>query len=171
MRNVTEKELQRRIKMAERNYSHGKSKTRLYHIFLYIKQRCYNYKKREYKNYGGRGITMCNEWKDNFMSFYNWANQNGYREDLTIDRIDVNGNYTPDNCRWITKTEQNKNTRLSNKIIVLNKTYTLNEFCNKYKTSKNTIYSYMKKGLTREASLNKILKEKGVSYVSKIESN
>ena len=114
---------------------------------------------------------MCNEWKDNFMSFYNWATKNGYREDLTIDRIDVNGNYTPDNCRWITKTEQNKNTRLSNKIIVLNKTYTLNEFCNKYKTSKNTIYSYMKKGLTREDSLNKILKGKGVSYVSKIESN
>jgi len=83
-----------------------------------MKARCFNKKKKEYKNYGGRGITVCAEWSSNFMSFYEWAMVNGYRSDLTIDRIDVNGNYEPSNCRWATDWEQRRNTRRNHYITI-----------------------------------------------------
>jgi hypothetical protein len=73
--------------------------------------RCYNTHSRSYKDYGERGISICKEWRNDFMSFYNWALNNGYQEDLSIDRIDVNGNYEPSNCRWIPMAEQSKNRR------------------------------------------------------------
>lgn len=95
----------------EVNLKHGKIKTRLYSIYSNIKSRCYNFNFPRYKDYGGRGIKLCNEWKDNFMNFYNWAINNGYNDELTIDRIDNDSNYEPSNCRWITKKEQNRNTR------------------------------------------------------------
>ena len=68
---------------------HNKSKTRLYNIYVHVKQRCYNSKDDRYKNYGSRGITVCDEWLNDFQAFYDWAMANGYRDDLTIDRIDV----------------------------------------------------------------------------------
>ena len=92
---------------------------RLYPLWKSIKYRCFNPKSRSYKNYGGRGITVCEEWRDDFMSFYSWAMQNGYAEEklpnglnkLTIDRIDNDGNYEPSNCRFVTNSEQAKNKR------------------------------------------------------------
>lgn len=72
-------------------------------------ERCENPNCKAYKNYGARGIQVCDEWKNNFVSFYNWAMSNGYRDDLTIERINVNGNYCPENCTFIPLSEQAKN--------------------------------------------------------------
>lgn len=82
--------------------------------------RCSNKNVRSYKDYGGRGITVCDEWKNDFMSFYNWAINNGYKDGLTIERIDVNGNYEPNNCTWITMEEQAKNKRNNVKVFYNN---------------------------------------------------
>lgn len=79
---------------------HGGKGTRLYDIWCSMKSRCYNHKNDDYPNYGGRGISICSEWMDNFSAFRKWALQNGYDDSLTIDRVNANGNYEPTNCRW-----------------------------------------------------------------------
>lgn len=93
------------------NKTHGLSKTRIYNIWFGIKSRCYKENSIEYNLYGGRGIKMCDEWKNSFENFCKWAYENGYSEELTIDRINVNGNYEPSNCRWATAFEQGANKR------------------------------------------------------------
>lgn len=98
---------------------HHLSRTRLYKCYNHMINRCHNSSNIQYKDYGGRGITVCEEWKNDFMSFYNWAMSNGYKDDLTIDRIDVNGNYKPSNCRWVNMQKQNNNRR-NNHIIIYN---------------------------------------------------
>jgi hypothetical protein len=96
---------------------HGLSDTRLYKVFRDMKTRCYNSNSPDYKNYGGRGITICEEWLKDYLSFRNWAEANGYDENAkkmqcTIDRIDVNGNYEPSNCRWVSSKIQARNKRI-----------------------------------------------------------
>lgn len=85
---------------------------RLYRIWIGMRQRCYNQVSSAYKHYGARGICVCDEWKNSFEMFENWAVNNGYKETLSIDRIDVNGNYEPHNCRWVTMKVQNNNKRV-----------------------------------------------------------
>lgn len=86
------------------NKKHGHSNSRLYRIYNNMKSRCYRKYAKEFENYGGRGIRVCNEWlgEDGFINFYNWAYSHGYSEELNIDRINNDGNYEPDNCRWVT---------------------------------------------------------------------
>lgn len=91
---------------SDKNGTHRMSKTRLYKIYNKIKERCYTPSCERYKNYGGRGIVMCKEWLDDFMSFHEWAVNNGYEDHLSIERIDIDGNYCPENCKWITMKEQ-----------------------------------------------------------------
>lgn len=105
--------------LAQNNTKHGKSYTRLHVVWRGMKQRCSNPSSNSYKNYGGRGITVCEEWQE-FKPFYEWAMANGFDEsakrgDCTIDRIDVNGNYEPSNCRWVTQKVQCSNKRNTRK--------------------------------------------------------
>lgn len=86
-------------------HKHDMSHTKLYRcVWTGVKQRCLNSKTKDYERYGGRGITICDEWKKDFVTFYNWAMNNGYKEGLEIDRIDNDGNYEPKNCRFVTPT-------------------------------------------------------------------
>lgn len=107
---------------------HGVYKTKLYKCWSKMKTRCYNKQHDRYKNYGGRGITVCDEWLHDFQAFHDWAMANGYQEGLTIDRIDVNGNYEPANCRWATWREQSRN-RTTNRLVTLhNETHCIVEW-------------------------------------------
>ena len=108
--------------------THGMFGTRLYKIWDGIKYRCHNSTSDNYNNYGARGITVCEEWRTNFQSFYDWAMSHGYSEDLTIDRIDVNGNYEPDNCRWANEITQHNNTRTNRFITYNGETHTIAEW-------------------------------------------
>ena len=105
----------------EQNTTHGKTNSRLYAIWRNMKARCYNGNNENYKYYGARGITVCDEWRNNFEAFQEWAFANGYDNnarfgECTLDRIDVNGHYCPTNCRWATIDEQNKNRRNCKKV-------------------------------------------------------
>ncbi len=117
-----------RIKnLIKRNSSHGKSKTRLYRIWCAMKSRCTNKNYTSYCHYGGRGIQICEGWK-NFENFEEWANNNGYEDNLSIERIDVDGNYEPNNCKWITIGEQANNTTHSRYITYLGERKTVRDW-------------------------------------------
>lgn len=109
--------------------THGMSNTRLFNTWVRLKQKCYNSNDSHYKYYGSRGIVVYQEWLDDFMNFYNWAMENGYRDDLTIDRIDVDGNYEPDNCRWVDMKIQCNNRRNTKYITYNGKTQTISQWC------------------------------------------
>lgn len=132
--NTTSCGCKRKETLRQLRTKHGESDTRLYKVWLDMKRRCYNAKDVDYKNYGGRGITVCDEWKDSFVNFSQWAYENGYDKDApkgqcTIDRIDVNGCYEPENCRWVNIHIQSNNKR-NNRILTYNgESHTLSEWC------------------------------------------
>jgi len=132
---------------------HGLIKTRLYNIFSCIKTRCYNKKHNYFNNYGGRGITICDEWlnkKNGFITFYNWAMDNGYQENLTIDRIDNNGNYNPDNCRWIIHKEQCRNQSSNVNITYNGETHCIAEWAEILNIKSSFIYNRIHKNWSIE---------------------
>lgn len=136
---------------AEAHKTHGKRRSRLYEVWSGIKKRCYNENATQFKNYGGRGVKVCDEWMRDFSSFYSWAINNGYDENAprgkcTIDRIDNNGNYSPDNCRIVTQKEQCNNTRRNVRIEWDGETKTLAEWSDLVGLCSGTISHRYKKG-------------------------
>lgn len=123
----------KRPDLSQRNRKHGLcfgpdgKKTRLYGIWVRMRQRCRDANCDDYKDYGGRGIKVCEAW-DDYAAFHSWAMENGYNDGMSIDRQDVNGDYSPDNCRWITIQEQARNKRNSNKITYRGETKVLREW-------------------------------------------
>lgn len=118
---------------------------RLYSIWVNMKTRCYNKNNPSYKHYGERGIKICNEWLDNFESFFEWANNNGYEDNLTIDRVDYNGDYCPENCRWVTVKEQARN-KSNNIVFTINgEQKVFRQICIENNIGYKTEYSYYKR--------------------------
>lgn len=111
---------------------HQHTHTKLYSVWSGMIQRCTNSKARNYHNYGGKGITVCDEWLHDFQAFYDWAMASGYADNLTIDRIDNNKGYSPDNCRWATRIEQNNNTSRNHLITYNGKTQTIAQWAREY---------------------------------------
>lgn len=109
------------IKKPSGMYKHGKSNTKIYNVWTAMKQRCLKENDRAYVNYGGRGIAVYEEWLS-FIPFYEWAMNSGYKEGLTLERIDNDGNYEPPNCTWIPKSEQTSNRRINKHITYKGKT-------------------------------------------------
>lgn len=134
------------------NYRHGLNRTRIHHIYLDMKQRCYNPKNHAYRNYGARGIKLCTEWYDDFMSFFTWSMSHGYADNLTIARIDVNKGYSPDNCRWISLTEQQTNRRTTRLITYRGKTQSLKDWA----IEKNMNYDKLRWRLDNWENLDKV---------------
>ena len=124
--------------------THKQSGTRLYVIWSDMIQRCKNPNNTYYHIYGGKGICVCEEWT-NFESFYKWAIDNGYNDNLTIDRIDGNGNYEPSNCRWATQKEQ-QNNKCNNHLIIFNgKTQTMKQWAEELGISYTTLSNRINK--------------------------
>lgn len=123
--------------------------SRLNYIYKNMKQRCYNTKCKAYKNYGGRGITICDEWLDEsivtrqwtkgWFAFKQWALSHGYNDTLTIDRIDNSKGYSPENCRWTTPKEQSNNTRMCHYVVYKGQRMTISQWCDKLNLDYNMI--------------------------------
>ena len=141
-----------------KNFSHKMTGSRIYSIWQAMKNRCYYEKSKAFKHYGGRGIKVCDEWKNSFISFYEWSMKNGYDENAergqcTIDRIDVNGNYEPNNCRWATIKQQANNTRRNHFIEYNGKTQTVSQWANELGVEPDSIFNRLQKGFTEEEAL------------------
>lgn len=133
--------------------SQGFKGTRLYNIWVAMRQRCYNKNTKEYHNYGGRGITVCDEWRENPSSFFSWALKNGYSDDLSIDRIDTNGNYTPTNCRWATRKEQANNKRNTHYLFYKGEKLSMKQMAEKYGINYHMLRARVKMGWTAERAI------------------
>ena len=133
---------------------HGMYNTSLYKSWAAMKTRCTNPNIPQWDDYGGRGIKICEAWME-FIPFMEWAKTHGHKEGLTIERIDVNGDYCPENCRWITRAEQALNTRRSRKITLGNVEKTLGEWSNEYSVSRATVKHRLDFGWSAEDAFKK----------------
>lgn len=153
--------LQQERFMEKHEKTRGMCDTKIYKCWSSIKQRCLNPKCAEYFNYGGRGITVCDEWKNSFYEFLEWSMNNGYSDDLTIDRIDVNGNYEPANCRWADRDTQNYNKRETRKVLICGEWKNLLEISKEYEIPLVTLRSRYRSYINGKFSLEEFLsKEK-----------
>ena len=127
---------------------------RLRYIWHGMIRRCNDQKHKGYEGYGGRGISVCNEWHE-YVTFARWAIQNGYADNLSIDRINNDGNYEPSNCRWITSKEQLYNKRTSRFATIKGETKTITEWAEEYGQDPNTVFTRIGKGMDIEEALTK----------------
>lgn len=133
--------------------THNKSNTRLYKIYSNMKDRCNRVNCPAYKDYGARGIKVCNEWENDFNKFYEWSINNGYNDKLTIDRMDNNKGYSPDNCRWVDRKTQCLNTRYNIYITYNNETKTLKEWTDELGLSYSKTWRRLHRGWSFERAI------------------
>lgn len=144
-------------------FIHGETKTRLFKIWSSMHERCERVKHPHYDAYGGRGIKVCDEWKE-YLPFAEWARNNGYTDELTIDRIDVNGNYEPSNCRWVTMKEQHNNKRNNRILLYHGETYTLTQLAEKVGMNKTTLKERINLGWSIEDAVNRPIRRRTRGY-------
>lgn len=144
-----------------RKKKHGMSDTKLFHVYEGMIQRCENPKKPFFKDYGGRGIKVCTEWRSNSNNFLCWALTHGYHEGLSIDRIDPNGNYCPENCRWVSNKVQMRNRRNTWKITIDGIEKSTKEWCEIFKINYSTFQSRIRRGMNEKQALTAPLHEGG----------
>lgn len=142
--------------VSERMKTHGDTNTRLYGVWSSMKARCLNSHTTHYVDYGGRGIKVCDEWKASYESFKSWALESGYEEGKSIDRIDTNGNYEPQNCRWVTSVAQ-ANNRRSNRMFTFNgETHNLTEWAEIVGINPKTLFNRIYSGWSFEKAITTI---------------
>ena len=134
-------------------YIDGRKNTRLYRIYRNMLSRCYNKKASHYLRYGGRGIKVCDEWKNNFKNFYDWSIKNGYSDTLTIDRIDNNSSYYPENCRWVDIKTQSRNTSRTHLVTINGQTKSLIEWSEIHNVNYRTLRDRLKRGWNYKKAL------------------
>jgi len=139
---------------------HGMYETPIYHKWENMKQRCLNPKHPSYHNYGGRGITLCNGW-ENFLNFYEWSINNNYSDSLELDRINNNGNYEPNNCRFISHQANNNNKRSNQSLSYCGKEYSLKDLANKFNINPTTLKTRLFKGWDLEKSIKEPIRKVG----------
>ena len=141
--------------------THGLSSGRIYEQWKGIKKRCYNSKGKQYKDYGGRGINVCDDWKNSFLLYFKWAMENGYSETLSIDRINNENDYCPENCKFSTSKEQNNNKRNNINITINGIIKTVPEWSEYSGVGKEAIYYRYYKGIIGQDLLKPVTKRRG----------
>ena len=144
--------LNREVTM-ERFSTHRQSESRLYETWSGMKKRCYNPNSKSFSAYGGRGISICEEWLSNFANFKEWAENNGYDDSLTLDRINNDGDYTPTNCRWVTPREQALNTSRNHMVAIDGITKPRNEWSRLHGVNPKTVRDRLVRGWAYERAI------------------
>lgn len=142
------------------HYKHGLSHTRIDNIYKSMIDRCLNPKSRNFHKYGAKGIGVCDEWKSDNTKFFEWSFANGYAENLTLDRIDNNQGYSPNNCRWVSYKTQNNNRTNNHYVEAFGKRKTIAEWSDITGFKQSTIWERLKRGLPPEIALTKEIQTK-----------
>lgn len=144
-------------RLRKNHFTHGFThKERLYETWKNMKRRCKDINNKRYSFYGGKGVVICKEWENDYLSFRNWAMSHGYDGKLTIDRIDNGGDYTPENCRWATGKEQQNNTSRNHWITCNGETHTVSEWADVFGVTYGAFLRRIKKGLNIDFVINLI---------------
>ena len=133
--------------------THGESGTKLYGVWEQMRNRCYKPNATHFNHYGGRGISVCDEWKDSYIAFRDWAVSNGYQEGLTIERLDNDGNYCPENCAWVTSAAQANNRRSNRRYTYNGETHNLTEWAHIVGVSPKTMFGRIYSGMDFEKAI------------------